>query len=401
MTKVRAVGVVCEYNPFHNGHRFHLEASRGMAEDAVIVCAMSGDFVQRGEAAMMNKFARAEAACRCGADLVVELPLPWCLCSAEGFASGAVAMLSAMGCTELSFGSETGELDTLTAAAELLLEERTARRIKEKMRADATLSYVRARQLTVEESLGEKAAVLSQANDILAIEYIKAILRRAPGMRPHAVQRRGAGHDSLEEAGALPAARRLRQVYTEGGQLDAWLPAESAAVLRREESAGRICRPAIMELLLRARLCGLEAEAFECCPDAVNGPGRRLYKALREGRGLEETVCMAADKHCTKARMRRILLCAALGLKHDYSRETPPYARLLACSGKGRDYLRQRRDMLRIPLLTRPAAVNTLDARSRELFALGASAHDLYVLQYADRAGQPLGEDWRTGPALV
>ena len=103
------IGIVCEYNPFHKGHAWQIEASRAaLGENSVVVCAMSGDYVQRGEAAAFSKFARAEAACRCGADLVFELPLPWAVSSAEGFARGAVSMLSGLGCTHLSFGSEHG-----------------------------------------------------------------------------------------------------------------------------------------------------------------------------------------------------------------------------------------------------------------------------------------------------
>ena len=117
------LGVVCEYNPFHQGHLYQLaESRRAAGEDSTIVCAMSGDFVQRGEAAICAKFARAEAAVACGADLVAELPLPWCLSSAEGFARGAVGLLNALGAERLCFGSETGELAPLEELARLLQE---------------------------------------------------------------------------------------------------------------------------------------------------------------------------------------------------------------------------------------------------------------------------------------
>ena len=117
------IGIVCEYNPFHRGHELHIQKSRAaLGEESAVLCVQSGDFVQRGEAAVYDKFARAEASCRCGADLVVELPLPWCLSSAEGFARGAVSLLGALGATHLSFGSETGELEALRALAGTLRE---------------------------------------------------------------------------------------------------------------------------------------------------------------------------------------------------------------------------------------------------------------------------------------
>ena len=118
---MKTIGVVAEYNPFHNGHAYHLAESRRKAgEDAAVIAVMSGDFVQRGEAAVYSKYARAEAACRCGADLVIELPLPWCAASAEGFAKAAVHILGSLGADVLSFGCETEDLDELIRVAELI-----------------------------------------------------------------------------------------------------------------------------------------------------------------------------------------------------------------------------------------------------------------------------------------
>ena len=133
---MKTIGVVAEYNPFHYGHAYHLAESRRIAgEDAAVIAVMSGDFVQRGEAAVYSKYARAEAACRCGADLVVELPLPWALASAEGFAKAAVKILAAMGTDLISFGSETENLEELAAVADLLRQEgfidRVRRMLKE------------------------------------------------------------------------------------------------------------------------------------------------------------------------------------------------------------------------------------------------------------------------------
>ena len=128
---MKAVGIVCEYNPFHRGHAHHLEISRERAgQDGAVVCVMSGDFVQRGDAAMYSKYARAEAACRCGADLVAELPLQWSLAPAESFARGAVALLAALGAQELCFGSECADAGLLKRSAETLLERSTADKIK-------------------------------------------------------------------------------------------------------------------------------------------------------------------------------------------------------------------------------------------------------------------------------
>lgn len=397
---MRALGIVCEYNPFHFGHLYQMEESRRMCGDAVVVCVMSGDFVQRGEAALMDKFARAEAACRCGADLVVELPLPWCLSSAEGFARGAVSLLDAVGCTWLSFGSETDRLQELEALAEKLLEEKTRERIRDCLSGNALLSYAEARQLTLEETLGETAALLAKPNCILAVEYLKALNQGIGAMRPLAVRRIGAGHDENTES-TFRSASQLRSMFERGEDLGVYLPPPSAEVLRREQAV-RACRnPEVLELALRSRLYGLREEDFDRLPDASDGAGRKLYKTLREGRSLEETVQSASSRRYTKARMRRMLLCAALGVKGEDSGGLPPYARLLAANEKGRAFLAEMRESIRIPVVTKPASVKKLDQHAQELFSLGSAAHDLYVLQKFSNETTPLGEDWRKGPFVV
>lgn len=172
-------GIVCEYNPFHSGHLHQLaETRRALGADTLTVCVMSGDFVQRGEAAVFSKFARAEAACRAGAGLVLELPLPWCLSSAEGFAEGAVSLLAAVGCTHLSFGSESGDVETLQTLAREILAPDTQREITAQLQRSPELSYAMARERVLTEKLGECGSLLSQPNNILAVEYLKAIYKK-------------------------------------------------------------------------------------------------------------------------------------------------------------------------------------------------------------------------------
>lgn len=397
---MRALGIVCEYNPFHFGHLYQMEESRKIEENAAVVCVMSGDYVQRGEAALLDKFARAEAACRCGADLVVELPLPWCLSSAEGFASGAVALLDALGCSALSFGAETDRLDALEALAGKLLEEEILERIRARLLENAALSYAEARQLTLAEELGDAAELLSRPNNILAIEYLKALKRSNSSMRPVAVRRIGAGHDTITED-MFRSASQLRSMFDKGIDLSPYLPPQSAKVLRREQAKGKCRNPAALELALRARLYSLTEADFDLLPDASDGAGRKLHKTLREGSTLEETVQRASTRRYTRARMRRMLLCAALGVQDMHREGNPPYARLLAVSEKGRAYLAEKRDDLCVPLVTKPSSVKKLNEHAQEVFALGSAAHELYVLQRCAKEATPMGEDWRKGPFVV
>lgn len=396
------LGVVCEYNPFHQGHLHHLRESRRAAgEDAAVVCVMSGDFVQRGEAAVFSKFARAEAAVACGADLVLELPLPWCLSSAEGFARGAVGLLGAMGVERLCFGSETGETAALEDLAALLLEPAFMEALKARMRAEPTLSFAAAREAEARARLGETAALLSRPNDILAVEYCKAIREQSASVRPFAVKRIGSGHDRADGAGPLSASALRERLYA-GDSVEGEIPPEAMRIFRREREQGRtLLRRDSLEIPMLSRLRALDEDAFLSLPDASDGLGQRLFRAVRGEPGLDAIHEATKTKRYALSRIRRLCLCACLGVKKGMAEGTPPYARVLAANGQGRALLRERAEYTEIPILTKPAAVRSLSADSEALFTLGAQAHDFYVLGFPEVAQRRPGEDWRTGPAML
>ena len=394
-----AVGIVCEYNPFHLGHQYQLQESRRRCGGAPIVCVMSGDFVQRGEAALFTKFARAEAACRSGADLVAELPLPWCVSSAERFAAGAVGILASLGCGTLSFGSECGSAETLRRLAEADTEEETRDAVRRRLKEDPTLSYAEARQRVLTERFGEDAQCLSRPNDILAVEYLKAAARICPDMQALCIPRKGAEHD-VRSAGSFRSAMDLRESLERGEQISGAIPQSAWAVFERELALGRKRDAQRLELALRSRLLRLREADFDLLPDAGDGAGRRLYKALGTGEPLEACVREAATRRYSRARMRRILLCAALGISADCTKGEPPYARLLACSERGRAWLGERANGFTIPLLTKPAAVRERGGQAEAVFELGACAHELYKLQFVTNDDKTWGTDWRTGPFI-
>lgn len=392
------IGIVCEYNPFHNGHLHQLRRSREAAgEDTTVVCVLSGDFVQRGEASPWTKFARAEAACRCGADLVAELPLPWCLSSAEGFARGAVGLLAALGARRLSFGSESGDAEGVKTLAALLREPAFTESVKRRLRENPALSFAAARQLEAEARLGAAGALLGQPNDILAVEYAKAVQSLEPNMELFAVKRLGSGHDRPGTGEGYPSASALRGLFAAGERLAGRIPPEAAGVLGAQPRID----PERLETALLSRLRLLDASAFDALPDAANGLGKRLCRAVREQGSLAEIHAAAATKRYPTARIRRALLCACLGITDGLAAGIPPYARILAANARGREHLRRLADSALVPVLTKPAAVKTLDARSAALFTLGAAAHDLYVLGYPDPELRRPGEDWRRSPVMV
>lgn len=397
------IGVVSEYNPFHLGHAHHLRQSRALVgDDAAVVCVLSGDFVQRGEAAMYSKFARAEAACRSGADLVIELPLPWCAASAEGFAQGAVSLLGALGATYLSFGSETGETEPLAQLARTLLEPDITGEIKTLMANDATLPFAAARQRVLETRLGKTGALLSQPNNILAVEYLKAIYNRGHVMAPVTIKRLGAGHDTVSESSGPRSASQLREMIAQGADVSGYIPKAANRVYAREREQGRELadkRPLEVAMLSRLRL--FDEAYFNALPDAAEGLGSRIYRAVREESSLEGIYMAAKTKRYALARIRRICLCACLGITAGMGADAPPYARVLAANRKGRELLRNLARTSTVPILTKPAAVRELPDKALKIFTMGAAAHDLYVLGYGDSARPPCGEDWRTGPSIL
>ena len=392
-------GIICEFNPFHHGHAHLIRAIREqLGAGCGIVCAMSGDFVQRGEAAAFAKHDRAAAAVAGGADLVLELPLPWCVAGAETFARGGVGLLAATGLvTHLAFGSESGDLESLRQTAAILDDPALDRAILAGL--DAGLSYAAARQQAAEQRAGRPLPMLRSPNDILALEYLKALSRSGAALELLAVRRVGAGHDSLA-GGPVFSAASARETLWSGGDLDGLLPAASYAALAAGDGAverGRI------ETALLSRLRFLPEEAFAAAPDAGAREGfyHRVYEIARTAPTLEAMEAAAATRRYPRARVRRLCLSAALGLCAEDAAGTPPYLRVLAANTRGRALLRQMEQTGLLPLVTRPAAVRGLDARARRVFALGAQAADLLCLGYAAIEQRSGDRDWRSGPVIV
>lgn len=397
------IGIVGEYNPFHYGHKHHIaETKRLLGEDCPVVCAMSGDFIQRGEAAVYSKFARAEAAVCSGVDLVLELPPAWALSSAEGFARGAVGLLGSTGVvTHLSFGSECGEVEPLETLAEILLDPLIGADIRRELEAQEGIPFAAARQRAVAKRAGELSGQLETPNNILAVEYIKAVYEQGLSVKPVTVQRFGSGHDKISESGHKSAAE-IRRALANGADISASVPGSAYEVYRREDKLGR--GPVLMENLESAmisRLRMLPDSAFAALPDAGEGLNNRLARAAREESGLDAVIAAAKSKRYALSRIRRMVMCAVLGISADMSRETPPYARVLAANARGCALLRDMDGKARIPVITKPAAVKELGAECRAVFERSSAAHDLYVLGYSAKEERRGGADWRTSPKIV
>jgi predicted nucleotidyltransferase len=393
---MKIIGIIAEYNPFHIGHRYHLDSAIAAAGgDAATLCVMSGDFVQRGEAAIFSKFARAQAAVLGGVNLVLELPLPWAISSAEGFSRGGVGLLSALGCVDyLSFGSETGDLEQLQELAVALMDPAIMPLITREMKSG--VPFARARQTVIEREFGEIGAVLANPNDTLAVEYLKAIFELRSRLKPLPILRVGAMHDG--EGGS---ASEIRGLIAQGKDPGTYVPSEVKKLLEREMNAGRgpitVSR---LERPLLSRLRMLPSSAFDELPDASEGLGGRLFDAARSAPSLDALYSEAKTKRYPLSRIRRMSMCAALGLRAGDNDGTPPYARVLAADETGRQILRQM-EAATIPIITKPADSKSLPPETRRIFELGSSAHDLFVLGYRSIEDRRGGGDYRATPFIL
>lgn len=389
-------GIVVEYNPYHNGHRYLTESLRSQGATH-IVAVMSGHLVQRAEPAFFSKWARAEAALKNGVDLVLELPSVYASASAERFAGAAVSLLAGTGCVDvLGFGSECGDAVGLQAAARACLDNAVEPLIREELRHG--VSYPTARMRAVRRLTGDDAAgLLSSPNNTLAVEYLKAVFRLRSDMKVFTVKRAGAEHDSAESRNGYASASAIRSMFRKSAEEAVpFVPSSAWEIYHRELENGMA--PSSMKRLERAalyRLRTMSLSELERLPDVSEGLGSRLSRAARNAGTLEELFDSAKTKRYAHSRLRRIALCALLGVeKSDFT--PPPYLRILGMNARGREIAARMKQTAQLPYGTSFAAlakagprIAELELRAGELFSLGLARPLVY------------GQDFTHPPVLL
>lgn len=363
---MKTIGIICEYNPFHNGHARQLRLIRErFGEDAAIVCLMSGNYVQRGEPAIFEKSVRARAAVECGADLVLELPFTYALRSAEGFADGGVEILDALGVEVLCFGCECGDPALLTSTAETLLTPEFQARLKEKLASG--VSFPAARSMALAELTHAGASALEAPNDILAVEYCKAIRRRGSAIEPYVLRRDGAYYGT-EDCAQSPSASYLRERITAG---EAWIDSVPRAAAAIFQTVPRYTMAAGERAVL-ARVRTLPDEAFEALPYGSEGLWRKLMHACRTEASVEDILTAVKSKRYTRTRVQRMLICAYLGLSGADLNAPTRTVRILAFRRSGQILIKQMRNDGEIQLLNsgQKNQISYLEERATDLFTL-------------------------------
>ena len=327
---------------------------------------------------MFTKYARAEAAVRCGADLILELPLPWAASSAEGFARGGVGVLHALGCVDaLAFGSECADLGKLAKIADLTADKAYDARLREALAGG--VGYAAARQKALESLAGEALPELEARNDILGVEYLRALKARGSGMTPLPLPRFG-------EFSPASALRKKADFFPD-------LPQAAAEVFRREVALGRRAEGERLDAAILARLRSMTETELAALPGASEGLENRLKKAALAAGTVEELAALATTKRYPAARIRRMALAALLGIPAGLEKGTPPFLRVLGLNEKGAALLHDTRPAL--PVITKPA-----DGRG-PVFELEARSCGIYALAFPEASQRRGDMDYKATPFVL
>ena len=331
------VGIVVEYNPFHNGHKYHLEKAKEKGD--VVIAVMSGDFVQRGEPALLNRWERGEAALAEGIDILAELPVFYSVQSAEIFARGAVGILNYLGAEKIVFGSESSNMEKLQKI--ISLEENKEFQEKLQKNLKDGYSYPTAYNKEVENFLGSEYSVKS--NDILGIEYIRAIEFWKSSMEPVTVKREGAGYHSHEYEGNIASATGIRKMISEKEEdIKRFMPEKSAEIVLKAVKEERTADISKFYNLIRYAVLS-QKENLKNIQDMETGFENRLYEAALVCENYEEFLNKIITKRFTIGRVQRVLIHVLLGITKEITEDVKkkvPYIRILGFSQKGREYLK-------------------------------------------------------------
>lgn len=373
------IGIVCEFNPFHNGHKYLIDSVK--KDGDTVVCVMSGNFVQRGESAVADKRTRAKTSLLCGADLVIELPAAFSVAGAQTFARGAVKLLESLGTVDtLVFGSECGDTEKLIQTAEVIENAEVHDEIFKLMQTGVT--FAAARENAVRKVFGNAfAEVLKNPNDILAVEYISALKILHSKMKPKAVKRKSVAHDSADSDGAFASASLIREKMKNGERFKDYMPNEAYKIIKEEIKEGNAPSDyAKLDIAILAFLRKAKAEDFSDVPDVSEGIENRIIASARNANTLSEVFDRAKTKRYTHARIRRIVLCAFLGIKNSHIACGMPYIHILGFTDKGRELLHQAVKTSKLPMAVRFSDISNLGTTANKSFNLECTVTDIYNL---------------------
>lgn len=362
---MKIAAVISEYNPFHNGHKYQIDTIK--KDFDAVIAIMSGNFVQRGDIAIIDKWTRADMALKNGIDLVLELPVISALNSAELFARGGVFIADKTGVVDsLFFGSECGDIELLKKTATMILNEPEGvkRKIKENLKRG--MSYPTAINNAWEGKIG--ASVIENPNNILAVEYIKALMRYKSSVKPQTVKRIGAGYNEIGYSGNFQSATGIRERIKNGKKTEDYMPKSAYDILK---NAVKFSNNGLTALLRYKVLS--EPEKIKEINDVSEGLENRIYEAAKAGGTFEDIAEFIKSKRYTMARIKRILISVILDLDKEIMGKEPDYIRVLGMNKRGMEILGKMKKTAGLPIVVKTADFSS-DILKKDILATDIAA---------------------------
>lgn len=407
---MHVMGVIVEYNPFHNGHLYHINKSRELVNATHIIAVMSGNYIQRGEPALVDKWTRTKMALSCGVDLVIELPFIYAVQSAEIFAYGAIKLLDSTNIVDsICFGSESGNIKMLAKIAEILAYEPPYFKENIKKYLKQGYSFPESRQMAIAEHLEGDSSMLSSPNNILAIEYIKNLIRLNSKIKPYTIKRVASGYHDTVIKDNIPSATAIRNILKSGNiyEIDNALPNICHEELIKEFKKGK--GPVFLEdfeMPIFATLRKATKRDLMEIQDVNEGLENRLMKYARETGNLHELINNVKTKRYTTTRIKRILIHAMVGIKkrdlHLFNiHGGPQYMRVLGFNEKGKNLLKLIKERSQLPIITNVRDLSKYPPLIKSMLEIEVKATDLYVLGFKNPEERKAGRDQVLSPIII
>lgn len=410
---MKTVGIISEYNPFHNGHKYHIQAAKEACNADYSICIMSGSFVQRGEPAIFDKWSRAKMAVLNGADLVVELPAVYACQPAEIFALGSVRILNSMGIIDyICFGSELGDTKALQQLSELLHNEPAAFKLLLKTQLEKGVSYPKAVSAALSSYMGWEADgtandILRNPNNVLGIEYIKALMTLGSSIEPVAVKRIASGHNDIGIASEIASATAIRREIRERGISDKIrlsMPGNCIKIIEANTESNR--HPLYLDDfsdMLLYKLRTIENAELQKYLNVREGIENRLKKYSLTSSSCEELIEAVKTKRYTRTYIQRLLCHLLLGMhRSDISSfkdmNCPAYIRVLAFNENGTKLIKEIKALSPYPVISKVADFKCRDERITRMFSYDLLSSNVYNLAYRTPACKKGMEDYLTSP---
>lgn len=376
------LSIVSEYNPFHNGHLYHLKESVKLTNTDLKVAIMSGNFVQRGEPAILNKWKRAELALKAGFDLIVELPCVYAISSAENFAYGAMEIADAIGSSFVSFGSECGNLNELKHLSKLIVDnkEKYVCLVKEKI--SEGFSYPKSQELVIEKLFGQNFANLCKSNNILGLEYLKALNMINSSIEPITVERNNSSFLSSSEIRKI-----FRDTTSEDINVDNFVPTFVFDSLKESYNSGNmVVSLKNFERELFYILRTFDLNDIKNVPDLPDNMITNLKKAANLYNSLDDLINILKNKSITQARIQRILLYILIGITKkdvEISKNIVPYIRIIGMNDNGKRLLPIISKNCNVVTSVKDFELKCNDSDLLRLLEIDKRATDIYTLAYS------------------